>query len=200
MSITLRYSKFSPFVRKVLVFASECGMRERIALEAADVWSADTDIARDSPLGKIPAMRTPDGVFTNSFACCDWLDQQHEGAALIPRRGPDRWRALQLHGLADGAMEAAVFIVNETLRRPKEFIWSGSVERQQGKISGAMSALEHRAGDLAPVDIASITTACLLGYLDFRHKDLAWRAEAPKLAAFYSSFAQRPAMRATSPE
>ena len=200
MTATLRYSKFSPFVRKVLVFADETGQRDTIALEPADVWSADTDIAKDNPTGKIPAMQTPDGAFIGSFACCDWLDQQHNGTALIPRRGPERWRAVQLHGLADGAMEAAVFVVNETLRRPKEFIWSGSIERQRGKILGGLDALEARANELTPVDIASITTGCLLGYLDLRHKDVDWRAKAPKLAAFYEAFSQRPSMQATKPE
>lgn len=200
MSATLRYSKFSPFVRKVLVFAAEAGIRDLVALAPADVWAADTDIAKDNPLGKIPAMKTPDGTFTSSFACCDWLDQQHGGDALIPRRGPERWRVMQLHGLADGAMEAAVFIVNETLRRPKEFVWSGSVERQRGKIFGGLAALEARAGDLAPVDLASITTGCLLGYLDLRHKDLDWRTQAPRIAAFYETFRKRPSMDATKPE
>ena len=200
MTSTLRYSKFSPFVRKVLVFASEAGLRDTIALEPADVWAADTDIAKDNPLGKIPAMTTPDGVFTGSFACCDWLDQQHSGDALIPRRGPARWRAIQIHGLADGAMEAAVFIVNETLRRPKEFIWDGSIARQRGKISGGLAAIEARVGELASIDIASITTGCLLGYLDLRHKDFDWRAGAPKLRTFYESFAKRPSMEATKPE
>lgn len=204
MIVTLRYSKFSPFVRKVLVFADEAGLRETITLEPADVWSADTDIAKDNPLGKIPAMATPDGVFTNSFACCDWLDQQHQGEALIPRRGPARWRAMQIHGLADGATEAAVFIVNETLRRPKEFIWDGSIARQRGKILGGLLALEQRAaelaGELATVDIGSIATGCLLSYLDLRHKDLDWRAPVPKLAAFYENFSQRPSMQATKPE
>ncbi len=200
MTVTLRYSKFSPYVRKVLVFADESGQRDSINLEPADVWAAETDIAKDNPTGKIPAMQTPDGAFIGSFACCDWLDQQHSGNALIPRRGPDRWRTIQLHGLADGAMEAAVFIVNETLRRPKDFVWDGSVERQRGKIFGGLDALEIRAVELAPVDIGSITTACLLGYLDLRHKDLGWRAKAPKLAAFYETFAQRPSMQATKPE
>ena len=200
MSATLRYSKFSPFVRKVLVFASEAGLRDTITLEPADVWAADTDIAKDNPLGKIPALQTPDGMFTGSFACCDWLDQQHGGDALIPRRGPERWRVMQLHGLADGAMEAAVFIVNETLRRPKEFVWSGSIERQRGKIVGGLEVLEARVSELKPVDLASITTGCLLGYLDLRHKDLDWRTPAPKLATFYDAFGKRPSMDATKPE
>ena len=200
MPVTLRYSKFSPFVRKVLVFAAESGQQDSITLEAADVWAAETDIAKDNPTGKIPAMRTPDGAFIGSFACCDWLDQQHDGAALIPRRGPDRWRCMQIHGLADGAMEAAVFIVNETLRRPKEFVWLGSIDRQRGKIFGGLAALEARASELALVDLGSITTGCLLGYLDLRHKDLDWRAVAPKLRAFYDTFAQRPSMQATKPE
>ncbi len=200
MTITLRYAKPSPYVRKVLVFAHEAGLRDRIELEPADPWAADTGLAEDNPIGKVPAMRTPDGAFIGSFACCDWLDQQHGGEALIARRGADRWRVMQLHGLADGALDAGLAAVMETLRRPKEFVWQGWVDRQTSKINAGLAALERRADELQPIDIASITTGCLLGYLDFRFPQLRWREQAPKLARFYETFSQRPSMEVTRPD
>lgn len=200
MTITLRYAKTSPFVRKVLVLADEAGLRDRITLQPTDPWAADTDLAADNPVGKVPAMRTPDGVFIGSFACCDWLDQQHGGEALIPRRGPERWRAMQLHSLADGALDAALGAVIERLRRPKELVWPGWIDRQTSKLHAALAALEGRADELGPVDIASITTGCLLGYLDLRFADLGWRGSAPELARFYERFSQRPSMQATRPD
>ena len=69
MSITLRYSKFSPFVRKVLVFAHETGLASKIECVKTDVWAEGSDIVEDNPLGKVPALITPDGTFIGSALC-----------------------------------------------------------------------------------------------------------------------------------
>ena len=196
----LRYAKTSPFVRKVIVFADEAGLADRIELDPTDVWADDTDIAKDNPLGKIPALVTGDGTFLGSFSCCDYLDWRN-GRRLIPEEVPARWRVMQMHGLADGAMEAAVAYVIESLRRPKEFVYQAYLDRQIAKIEGALGALEARLGDLSDIDLASITAGCALGYLDFRLKDaLDWRKRAPALAAWYAAFAKRPSMLKTAPE
>lgn len=196
----LRYSPTSPFVRKVLVFADEVGVVDRIDRVTTDVWSASTDIFKDNPLGKVPALVTNDGVFVGSFACCDYLDRQNGARRLIPDTGTARWRAMQVHGLADGAMEAAVAYVIEALRRPRDYVYQGNLDRQLDKVARAVDALEARAGDLAELDLGSVTTACTLAYLDYRLKDrLDWRARAPKLAAFYAQFARRPSMQKTAP-
>ena len=195
----LLYSQASPFVRKVLVFAHEAGLGDRVVKVPTNPWESVAGITPDNPLGKIPAMMTPDGTFTGSFACCDYLDQQHSGNALIPRRGPERWRVMQLHGLADGAIESGVGFANETLRRPKDFQFSGHIDRQIAKINSALSVLDNHAGELASVDLASITTGCLLGYLDFRLAHIEWRKTAPKLAAWFEVFGARTSMAGTMP-
>ena len=59
MSLKLWYSPASPFVRKVLVFAHETGLADSIALVPGDVWAPDTEITKDNPLGKVPALVTP---------------------------------------------------------------------------------------------------------------------------------------------
>lgn len=48
-------------------------------------------------------------------------------------------------------------------------------------------------------DIAAISVACALGYLDFRHPDLQWRVDNPQLAAWYADVSQRPSMLETQP-
>lgn len=199
----LRYSPTSPFVRKVVVAAHEAGVAARIAREPTDVWANDA-ILVDNPLGKVPALVTDDGVFVGSFACCDYLQALPGARRLIPDHGAARWRVMQMHGLADGAMEAAVAYVIETLRRPEPFIYPGALDRQIGKIVRTIAALEIRADDLEPhataPDLGAITTACTLAYLDFRLAGkIDWRAQAPRLAAFYAPFAQRSSMRDTAP-
>ena len=66
----------------------------------------------------------------------------------------------------------------------------------------ARRGAEHQLqrADLADVDLGSITTACALGYLDFRLPDLDWRKRAPGLAAWYAEFAKRPSMQKTRPD
>ncbi|MNP77402.1 hypothetical protein D3C76_1748250 [compost metagenome] len=49
-------------------------------------------------------------------------------------------------------------------------------------------------------DVAAISVACALGYLDLRHPDLDWRTSSPQLAAWYADVSQRPSMLATAPK
>ena len=197
----LRYSKASPFVRKVIVLADEAGLADRIELVATDVWSDGDDIQKDNPIGKVPALITSDGTFVGSFACCDYIDRRNGGRKFIPDEGKARWRVMQMHGLSDGAMEAAVAYVIESLRRPKQYVYQGYLDRQLGKIEASLVAIEGRLAELAGVDLGSITTGCTLGYLDFRLKAVFdWRVKTPGLAAWYADFAKRPSMLKSGPE
>jgi glutathione S-transferase len=196
----LRYSNASPFVRKVLVFAHETGLAHRIELVPTDVWAADTDIARDNPLGKVPTLVTTDGTFIGSTLCCEYLDGLHAGPPLIPRESHARWRVLQRHALADGIIEAAVAHVVETLRRPAALVHAGTLERQQEKIQRALDVIEGDVPAYDGVDLSSVTLGCALGYLDFRLGALNWRGDQPKLTRWYSRFEVRPSMVATAPK
>jgi glutathione S-transferase len=196
----LRYSNASPFVRKVLVFAHETGLAQNIELVPTDVWAADTDIARDNPLGKVPTLVTADGTFIGSTLCCEYLDSLHAGPPLIPRETKARWRVLQRHALADGIIEAAVAHVVETLRRPAALMHADALERQQGKIQRTLDVIEGDVAAFDGIDLASVTLGCALGYLDFRLDALNWRSDQPKLTRWYSRFEARPSMVATAPK
>src|SRR5476651_883805 len=145
MSLKLWYSPASPFVRKVLVFAYEAGLADSIALVSGDVWAPEPEITKDNPLGKVPALVTPDGVFAGSYLCCEYLDSLHAGARLIPSDPRERWPALQLHAFADGIIEAAVASIAEQLRRPKEFVYQGMVDRQRAKIDRTLDKIASMA-------------------------------------------------------
>ena len=198
MSLKLWYSPASPFVRKVMVFAHEVGMADSLELVTGDVWSADSPIYNDNPLGKVPALATPEGVFAGSYLCCEYLDFRHGGTRLIPADPRERWPALQLHAFADGIIEAAVASVVEQLRRPKEFVYQGTLDRQREKMSRTLDKIATM--DLPRnVNIASITLGCALGYLDFRMPQLAWRDGRAALGQWYEPFTQRKSMQATVP-
>jgi glutathione S-transferase len=200
MQLQLRYSPLSPFVRKVLVFAHETGLADQIELIPTDVWASDSDIVRDNPLGKVPALIGPDGTFIGSLLCCEYLDTLHAGKRLIPIAPAERWPALQLHALADGVMEAAVAHVIERLRRPAALVHDGYLERQTAKIRRTLHALQIAVPIVSErVDIAAITISCALGYLDLRLPQLEWRRDHPTLALWNATFSSRPSLAMTTP-
>ncbi|MGU3306073.1 glutathione S-transferase [Pseudomonas sp. M5A4_2d] len=203
-SMTLFHNPASPFVRKVRVLLAETGQQDRVALQGCMPTPVQpaAQLVQDNPVGKIPALRLADGtVLHDSRVILDYLDYQHVGNPLIPRDGAARWRRLTLASMADGIMDAAVLVRYETAMRPAEKHWDQWLDEQRKKIRRTLAALEADAiAELAShFDIASISVACALGYLDFRHPDLQWRNANPKLAAWYAEVSQRPSMLQTQP-
>jgi len=204
-SMTLFHNPASPFVRKVLVLLHETGQQDRVALQLSQLTPVKPDRAliEDNPLSKIPALRLANGtVIHDSRVILDYLDHQHVGNPLIPRDGAARWRRLTLASLADGVMDAAVMIRYETALRPVEKHWDEWLEAQRDKIRRALGVLEAEAiAELAShFDVASISVACALGYLDLRHPDLEWRKANPQLAAWFAEVSLRPSMIETVPQ
>lgn len=204
-SMTLFHNPASPFVRKVMVLLHETGQTDRVALQLSQLSpvSPDPVLNQDNPLGKIPALRLADGnVLYDSRVILDYLDQQHVGNPLIPAEGTARWRRLTLAALADGIMDAAVMVRYELALRAPEKHWPEWLDAQREKIRRALAVLEADAiAELTcHFDVAAISVACALGYLDLRHPDLLWRDAQPQLAAWYFEVSQRPSMLATVPK
>ena len=203
-SMTLYHNPLSPFVRKVMVLLHETGQQDRVALQNCVLTPVDPDqtLIDDNPLSKIPALRLADGsVIHDSRVILDYLDHQHVGNPLIPRDGSARWRRLTLASMADGIMDAAVLVRYETALRPVEKQWDQWLDEQRKKIRRSLAELETDAiAELTShFDIAAISVACALGYLDFRHPDMQWRSDNPQLAAWYVDVSQRPSMLETQP-
>lgn len=199
--LRLRYAPTSPFVRKVLVVARELGVEDRLELVLADVWSPETDIAADNPLGKVPALATPDGVVVGSTLICSYLETLADGRSVLPADPAARWQALRLHAVAEGIMDAALAFTMERIRRPEDKVWQGWLDRQEGKVRAALEYLAASpASARAGVDLYTITLACALAYLDLRMPHVDWRGLHPGLAEFEAGFAERRSLRETRPE
>ncbi|MFJ2680328.1 glutathione S-transferase [Pseudomonas sivasensis] len=203
-SMTLFHNPASPFVRKVRVLLIETGQQDRVALQGCmpTPVNPDAQVVQGNPVGKIPALRLADGsALHDSRVILDYLDHQHVGNPLIPRDGSARWRRLTLASMADGIMDAAVLVRYESTLRPVEKHWAPWLDEQRNKIRRALAELEQDAiAELTShFDIASISVACALGYLDFRHPDMQWRVDNPKLAGWYAEVSQRPSMLETQP-
>ena len=197
----LRYSPLSPFVRKVTVTLIETGLDERVERMPTDVWNPDTDIARDNPLGKVPALILDDGkVLYDSPVICEYLDGLHDGEKLFPASGEARWGALRLLALGDGMTDAGIARLLES-RRPGEFQYDKWMNRQTTVVFRAMDALEGEVEGLETgFGIGQISVACSLGWLDFRFPDLDWRQDRPGLADWFEGVYERPSMMQTVPK
>lgn len=196
----------SPFVRKVRIFAMECGLDDRIELHvlATAPHQPDAGLAAANPVKKIPTLVTDDGaVIYDSGVITDYLNAE-SGHRLVPESGAARWTAKRQEALADGLLDAAVLCRYETFVRPEDKQWDGWIDAQMGKIDGAldqMSAEVAGLGDPAAAEtgLGAIGFGCALGYLDFRFPDRDWRGGRGALADWYAAYARRPAMQATVP-
>ncbi len=196
----LRYSTTSPYVRKVMIAAMECGID--LDLVPTNAWAADTQaLTQDNPLGKIPVLLLDNGEnIYDSAVICEYLDARHSGHRLFPSETPERWRQLRTQALAQGILDAAVQIRVETAVRPADKQWDGWISRQQAAIIRALDALEKDVGHWGGVFlIGPITVACALGYLDFR-KTCDWRQGRPHLAHWYQICQNRRSVRETEPK
>jgi glutathione S-transferase len=100
-------SHFSPFVRKVLVYAAEKG----IELEVRNIGlgSPDPDFKAASPMGKMPAFQDGDFRISDSTAIITYLEAKNPSPALLPASPEDRARAVWYEEFADTVMSMVVF-------------------------------------------------------------------------------------------
>lgn len=194
----------SPFVRKVRIAAMELGLGDRLIVEPVAVAPTKPNPeygAKANPLRKIPALITDNGtIIHDSKVICDYLESLAGRGSLVPVDGPDRWPVLTAYSIADGMCEAAVTMRYETTVRPEDKQWDVWVEDQWDRIEAGLAWFESRPETVAgPLNIASISLACLLGYLDFRFAERDWRAACPALAGWFAEIGKRPSLAATAP-
>jgi len=201
MTMILRYSPTSPYVRKVCVVVVETGLSAQIEKVVTDPWDPKTDLGAQNPLGKVPTLITDAGtVLFDSRVICEFLDNLRRGPKLFPDEPSERLDALRLQALADGLLDAAVLVFIEQNRRPQGCRWEGWSERQRQAIHRGLDWLAVQHHHLqGQVSIGSIAVGCMLGYLDFRLPDMHWQDQHAELSRWYLDFSQRESMRASVP-
>lgn len=195
----LHWSPKSPFVRKVMIVAHECGLVGRIELirSVAAMRRPNPVLLADNPLNKIPTLRLDDGVVLyDSTVICEYFAELSGNAELFPSHGAERWSALRRNALGSGLLDALILWRNEREREHP------SPELMAAFETKARASLTQFRRDLgaAPADrfdIGDIAMGCALAYLDFRFPDLAWRAAHPPLADWHQHFEQRDSAQAT---
>jgi len=191
----------SPFVRKVRVVLRETGQLGAVTEVAVSTTpvASDPAVVAANPTGKIPALLRDDGpALFDSRVITRFLDAR-AGARLYPEARI--WEVLTLEALADAMMDAAVVMVYEARYHTPEGLSADWIAGQWDKVARSVAVIEDRwmAHLAGPLHIGQIGVACALGYLDFRHPDRDWRAQARALAVWFAAFSERPSMVETRP-
>ncbi|HMA13596.1 MAG TPA: glutathione S-transferase [Kiloniellaceae bacterium] len=195
----------SPFVRRVAVTLRVLGFDYEH--DQRSVFGDFDSMRKTNPLGRIPSLvldaeeGKEGAVLIDSASIVDWLDEQvGPERALIPARGPQRRRALQLIALASGAIDKAGASAYERLIRPAEYRWPGWIVRCRTQAEGAIAALAAEAWpEDAPLDQAQIVTVCMLRYVQMTDPELRGKGRYPTLDALSERLEARPEFQATCP-
>ena len=195
----LLYQTHSPFARKVLVFAHEVGLAERIEVvhQETSPTLRNEHVFAENPLGKVPVLLRPGqpSIF-DSDVICAYLDTLHEGRHLIPSEGEARWRALRLQAVAQGLAEAGIALRWETVRRPEGLRYSPLRDGYIAKLTASYDWLEQELDVDSPIHVGHIALATTLSWLEFRELPT-FRAERRRLVDWFDAFESRFSMRAT---
>ena len=181
-------SAASPFVRKVSIVIEQLGLQQRVQIERTQVHSTQVDNSyyQHNPLGKVPALKLENGLLLHdSLVICDYLNNLYT-AEIIATGLEERAAQLSRHNIANGATEALLSLRYETVVRPEQLRWPDWIDGQWYKLVQAISWFEQNlpiSEELKSID--DIALACLLGYLDFRFADFAWRDQVPELAKWF---------------
>jgi len=184
-----------------MIVAHETGLVDRFDLvrSVAIRTRPNPDILQDSPVGRIPVLVLDDGiVLSGSYPICEYLDSLHDGRKMIPAQGSQRWRELELHGIADGLLDTLIFWRGEFIV-PESQIRQDISATCAIKTDACLDWLEKRAPEFSEYDyaIGQITVGIVLDYLGFRFGQLNWSTSRPQLTAWHKQFVQRDSSKAT---
>jgi glutathione S-transferase len=197
LMMTLLYQTHSPFARKVLVFAHEAGLADRLDVVHYETspTQPNAEVFARNPLGKVPVLLRSDGAaLFDSDVICAYLDSFADHS-LYPA-GAERWIALRLQALAQGLAESGIALRWEDVRRPAPLRYAPLADGMTRKLATAYDWLEAEADFSAPAHIGHIALATALDWISFRSLP-GFRAGRPRLSGWFDAFADRPSMRAT---
>lgn len=194
----LRWSPTSPFVRKVVVLLKEKGAEDLVEKEKSNPLSREDRAATPSPLGKIPCLVTDDGMsIFDSPVIVEYLDTMLDGPEMIPASGPARWKVLCRQATADGMIGSMVTCFVESLKKPERQS-GGIVAHNKAIVMNGIAAFEADASEFdGVIDAGTIAAGVALSFADQTFPDDDWRADNPKIAAWFAEFDKRPSMTDT---
>ena len=205
MPMKLIGSNSSPYVRKVRVVMAEKKLDYDYVLE--DVWSANTTIAKSSPLGKVPCLVMEGGEpIYDSRVIVEYLDTLSPVGKLIPGMGRERAETKTWEALADGVLDAAILARLEATwagrtAEQRSQVW---IDRQLATVDVALQAMSKGLADKTycvgiHLSLADVSVGVALGYLDFRFPQINWREQFPNLLKLQDKLMLRASFIDTKP-
>jgi len=156
----------SPYVRRVAICAKHLGIH--LEHQSVSVFRHFEQFQQINPVVKAPTLVLDDGeVLMDSTLIIDYLEAlAPPGKSLMPDDLKQRLRALRVTGLALAACEKSVQLYYERSLRPAEIQFQPWVERVEGQLAAAYSALERELqkqplvnGDLIAQDGITLAVA-----------------------------------------
>lgn len=133
----------SPYVRRVAICAKRLGIP--LEHQSMSVFRHFEQFQQINPVVKAPTLVLDDGeVLIDSTLIIDYLQAlAGPGNSLMPDDLDQRLRSLRLIGLGLAACEKSVQLYYERNLRPAEIQFEPWVERVEGQLAAAYSALER---------------------------------------------------------
>jgi glutathione S-transferase len=133
----------SPYVRRVAISAKCLGIP--LEHESVSVFRNFEQFQQINPVVKAPTLVLDDGeVLMDSTLIIDYLEAlAAPGKSLIPNDLKQHLRSLRLIGLALAACEKSVQLYYERSLRPAQIQYAPWMERVEGQLAAAYSALER---------------------------------------------------------
>lgn len=130
----------SPYVRRVAISAK--ALKIDLEHESLSVFRHFEQFQQVNPVVKAPTLILDDGVvLMDSTLILDYLEAS-SGKSLLPTDLKERAYALRLIGLSLAACEKAVQLYYERNLRPADIQYQPWVERVEGQLAAAFTALE----------------------------------------------------------
>jgi glutathione S-transferase len=199
-TMKLYCSTNSPYARKVRVVARELGINEKIEPITTDPRDPDSGFWALNPVAKIPALMADNGdMIIDSPVICEYLNERYGQGRLLPSEPRQAWKFRSLVALSDGVLDAGMAVRLEGMRVKSEQSPSW-VDRQ---IATAQRGVHSLADQLdvfgSSVNLVSISFACTLAWLQFRHGHIDWIAGHKKLGPWFNTFEASDSMKKTAP-
>lgn len=199
-------ARVSPFVRKVLVFASEKGIETEVRM--AGFGRGDPGYLEGSPFGKIPALEDGDFLLCDSTAIITYMDALRPEPNLIPTEARARARTIWFEEFGDTIAQQAgqkIFFnraVAKRLKREPDLAAADRAEAEEmPKIYDYLEKVLPESGWLVEdrFTLADLAAACPIinvGYCSDGLDAGRW----PRVAAWLAAVKARPSVAAAMEE
>ena len=192
-------SSLSPFVRKVIAYASEKAID--LEVRPTTVADADPDFRAASPFGKMPAFSDGDYRLANSSAIIHYLEAKHPEPNLIPTEPRARGRTIWFDEFADtilfacgGKMFFNRIVAPRFLKRDGDLALADAAECDE--LPPILAYLESQipaSGYLVEDRLTLADIAVASPFANLRHLGVAIDpAKYPKVACYAETILSRP--------